>query len=174
MTENTAACLTCRYYISSVGEKGFCRLYDHETTMPEKSCPRFEEKPVREAAETPEIKKMPDKKNRKFTYVLMIGAIASSIFLCVIGLMFGVNLIMSVFTVDTISETSKFFTAVMTAVLFLIACFLLFALGRKYRWAMILEIILTLAALTVLLFFSKSVFDSFLSYTVRYITAIFS
>lgn len=174
MSESAAVdCFACRHYISSVGEKGYCRLYNHETSLPEKSCPRFEDKPARKTEEAPAVKKSPDKKSRKNTYVLMFGALASCILLGVIGLMFGVNLIMSVYAVDTIPSELKFLTTVVTAVVFLACCLLLFVLGKKYKWVMVLEIILTLVLLTVILLFSKSVFDSFLGYIVRYITMIF-
>lgn len=38
------ACLDCKHYTEDIGDKGYCKLYRHNTASPEIACPKFESK----------------------------------------------------------------------------------------------------------------------------------
>lgn len=38
------SCLDCKHYTEDIGDKGYCKLYRHNTASPEIACPKFESK----------------------------------------------------------------------------------------------------------------------------------
>lgn len=46
------SCLNCRYYTDDIGDKGYCKLYRHNTSSPDVACPKFEKKELKERRST--------------------------------------------------------------------------------------------------------------------------
>lgn len=42
--ENKNSCENCKYFSDGLSEKGYCKLYHHNLTEPERICSRFEQK----------------------------------------------------------------------------------------------------------------------------------
>lgn len=42
------SCLNCKHYTEDIGDKGYCKLYRHNTASPEVACPKFEKKETKE------------------------------------------------------------------------------------------------------------------------------
>lgn len=172
MDKKDKSCFTCDQYIASVGEKGYCRLYSHETSLPEKACPRYEEKKKKPEPEAQFINKK-YKKHGSYKNVITYGAFVSSTVLVVIGLIFSFNLGISVLSLDTIPTFIKGVTIVVLLILFFLSIFILFVLAKKYMWARFLEIAVAFTVVILILIYSNTVFESFINYIVRYIEFLF-
>lgn len=46
------SCLDCKHYTEDIGDKGYCKLYRHNTASPEIACPKFERKETKERRNT--------------------------------------------------------------------------------------------------------------------------
>ena len=172
MNKEEKTCFNCDQYIASVGEKGYCRLYSHETALPEKACPRHKEKKNKPELKADFIEKT-QKKHVNYRNVITFGAFASSTFLIVIGLIFGFNLSISVLALDTIPNFVKVLTIAVSLLILLVTGLILYYFGKKYMTARILEIIVAFIAVILFLIYSDTVFESFINYIVRYIEFIF-
>ena len=172
MNKEEKTCFNCDQYIASVGEKGYCRLYSHETTLPEKACPRHVEKKKKLETEADFIEKSL-KKHVSYRNVITFGAFASSTFLVVIGLIFGFNLSISVLAIDTIPNFVKVLTIAASLLILLVTGLILYYLGKKYMTARVLEIIAAFTAVILFLIYSDTVFESFINYIVRYIEFVY-
>ncbi len=42
------SCLNCKHYTDDIGDKGYCKLYRHNTSSPDVTCPKFEKKETKE------------------------------------------------------------------------------------------------------------------------------
>lgn len=42
------SCLDCKHYTDDIGDKGYCKLYRHNTASPEFACPKFDKKETKE------------------------------------------------------------------------------------------------------------------------------
>lgn len=47
MSKNES-CLNCKYYTDDIGDKGYCKLYRHNTSSPDVACPKFEKNETKE------------------------------------------------------------------------------------------------------------------------------
>lgn len=52
------SCLNCRYYTDDIGEKGYCKLYRHNTSTPDVACPKFEKKENKEKRSSFNVERM--------------------------------------------------------------------------------------------------------------------
>ena len=167
------SCFECNSYIGSVGEKGFCKLYDHETTSPEIACPRFEEKEKKTIpVEQPEVKKQSETK-LKIVNILLVGFFLASTIITVLGLIFAMYLGISVVVNDSIPGMLKMMTTFVLLVLVLIGTYVLFTLGKKFLWARFLEIIFAIVAVVVILMKYETIWSSLTVYIARFISIIY-
>jgi len=166
-------CYSCDKYIASVGEKGYCKLYHHETPLPEKPCPRFEPKQVIDKTGDFSVQENSGK-DESIKNILIVGAFFASTVLTIIGMMFSFNLSMSVLTVEKIPILFKLVTIVLSVAFILLFSYVLFILGKRFLWARIAEIILTIIVVVVNLVFSTEIFETFSNYILRYIELLAS
>ena len=82
--ENKNSCENCKYFSDGLSEKGYCKLYHHNLTEPERICSRFEQKEEKrkdspnEADYTknaPETGRLKYKNNKRLLYLIGIVSI---------------------------------------------------------------------------------------------------
>lgn len=167
------SCFECKSYIGSVGEKGFCKLYDHETTSPEIACPRFLKKEKITIPDVqPEVKKQSETRLR-IVNVLMVGAFLASTVLTILGFIFALYFGISVAVNDYIPGVLKLMTVFVLFVLVLFGTYILFTLGKKYLWVRFLEIIIAIAAVAVILMKYETIWSSLTVSIAKFIEIIY-
>ena len=100
--ENKNSCENCKYFSDGLSEKGYCKLYHHNLTEPERICSRFEQKEEKrkdspiEADYTknaPETGQLKYKNNKRLLYLIGIVSIfILSIALLLVDIVFAVEL----------------------------------------------------------------------------------
>lgn len=162
MTNSTdeQSCFDCRFFTQAIGEKGYCTLYHHETVLPEKICPRFEQIENNETVNTSEPQKVDDA-SRKFDTYLVVGAFFASFILSafafIILLVFGKSIIV----VGEIPDYIKVILISAASFLLLLFFYFLLRFGKKYTWARIVEMVLALiACIVALIYFNSIIFSA--------------
>lgn len=155
------ACFDCDYFTKAVGEKGYCKLFHHETALPEKACPRFEEKKevVHEPSEhAPETI---DASSRRFINLLLIGSFFGSTVLAILAFLIVLIYTVTVLPIADIPMSFKLFTVSAGVLAVLLFTYILFTLSKKYVAARVFEIIFALiVSLVLLLYLDKIIFYS--------------
>lgn len=167
-------CFGCRYYIGSVGEKGYCRLFDHETPVPEIACPRFEEKPEKEApAENPVVERHSEAR-LKIRNALLVGSFLASTIITILGLIFAMYFSISVMVNDSIPGTLKLLSVFVLLFLVLFGTYILFTFGKKYLWVRFFGIIFAIFAVAVILLHYETIWSSLTVYIAKFIEIIYA
>ncbi len=151
-------CKNCTYFSRGLTEGGYCKLYRHNLSMPERICSRFEPKRepktvLSQRAEEGTHKKIlkpavGNKSTRRLTYFIgLICTIILSIVVLFVGVLFA-----SVVIAQEVGISVKLGTmAVALSVLFLFSWHLVMLL-RRHRWVYVVYLVLTLALVLLLLF----------------------
>lgn len=148
-------CKNCIYFSHGLTEGGYCKLYRHNLTMPERICSRFEPKQetVRRNETGDETRKAIEKStgnyktSKRLSYLIgVICSIILSIVVLLIGVVFAAVVIAQEVTVPVKIGTM----AVAFSVFFLFVWHLVMLL-RKRRWVYIVYLVLTLVVVTLLL-----------------------
>ena len=174
MAEEKQGCYGCDHYIASVGEKGYCKLYRHETSLPEMCCPRYEER-KKEEPKPKEIKRVEKKtpvlqKNGNF---LALAAFFACTVLTVIGLMFGLYFSVTVFSLTYISTSVKVISFFATLAVILFGAFLMFNIGKKYLVARLLELFTTVLVVVSVLINYETIWFRFHNLVIQIIDYFF-
>ena len=100
--ENKSSCENCKYFSDGLSEKGYCKLYHHNITVPERICSRFEEKEEKKTFSHTEesfAKAVPEKAQFKYKYskrlsyfIGIVSAFILSIALLLVDIVFAVEL----------------------------------------------------------------------------------
>ncbi len=155
--ENKNTCYDCEYFTDGIGKNGYCSLYRHNISLPEKICSKFEKKKKdqtvlrnkesfsEEASRKSEFKY---KYDRHLSYFI---GIISAFVLVIAFLIFDILFVAELHSHMLPLPVKLGSIAVLTAV-FLIYSWQLFMFLRKFRWAFIpyLIIAITLILLIVL------------------------
>ena len=167
-------CYDCEYYMSSVGENGYCKLYRHETTMPEIACPRHEEK-SKAKPEVHEIKisgnKTTFKRNESF---LALASFFACTVLTVIFLMFALYFTVTVYSMPYFSIPSKALILIVTLAAIFLITFLLFTAGKKYMLMRLIELFLTVFVVVFVLIKYETIWFQFHGLVVKIIDLLFN
>lgn len=167
--EEKRSCFGCEHYIASVGEKGYCRLYRHETTVPEICCPRFEEK-KQVVRETTEIKtETKTTENRQSINFLAMASFFACTVLTVIVLMFGLYFVVTIFGINTLPSVAKVSILVLTLALIALLILFLFNMGKKYLVARLLELFFTVFIMVFVLINYETIWFSFHGFVVNFV-----
>ncbi len=157
--EKKDSCLNCKYFSDGLSEKGYCKLYHHNITMPERICSRFEKKEEKQTVlQSNECKDCCTKTaqnrtlfnykdNNRLTY--FIGVVCSFILivtLLLVDIAFAVEL-----HPHKIALPVKIGTLSVVMAFFLFFAWHTLMLLRKYRWMYILYLIVSLV-LVLLIF----------------------
>lgn len=167
--EENKSCFDCEHYIATVGEKGYCKLYRHETTVPEICCPRFEEKKkiVRETTELKIEEKTSDSR-QKINFLAMASFFACTV-LTVIILMFEMYFIVTIFEIDIIPTPIKIGILVLSLALIALFILFLFNIGKKYLVARLLELFFTVFIMVTVLINYETIWFSFHNFIVDFV-----
>ncbi len=155
--EKNVSCENCKYFSDGLSEKGYCKLYHHNITAPERICSRFEQKEEKQAVShigesvimtLPDNARLKYKYNRRLTY--FIGIVCS--FILIVALL----LIDIVFAVELhphrISLPVKIGTLSVVMAFFLFFSWHTLMLLRKYRWMVVPYLIVSLGLICLVLF----------------------
>lgn len=170
--EKANDCFDCKFYNASVGEKGYCTLYRHETVLPEIACIKYEKKQDEPQNDSFAVRHM-TARWRRFINALMYGAFASCTVLTVISLMMCAYLDIEVFTIQQISPIFKILIVVLTAIFVLFMTHLLFILAKKYITARILELLLAIAVVIYILINYDTIWFDFTNFSVHLVDYVF-
>lgn len=154
------ACFDCDYFTKAVGEKGYCKLFHHETALPEKACPRYEEKKDVIPEPSEHAPEAIDPPSRRFINLLLIGSFFSSTVLAVLAFIIVLIYTVTVMPLADIPMSFKLLTVAAGIFAVLLFTYILFTLSKKYAVARILEIVLTLIiSIVFLLYFNQIIFN---------------
>ena len=157
---NNESCEKCKYFSSGLSEKGYCKLYHHNISEPERICSRFEkkdEKPLISRQEC-ETKKALNISEFKYKYTRRLGYLIGIV--CAFIMIVALLLVDIVFAVElhphSIPLPVKMGTHAVVLSMFLFFTWHTMMLLRKYRWVAIpYFIISTLLVLIVIFDFSN-------------------
>ena len=174
VAEEKQGCYGCDHYIASVGEKGYCKLYRHETSLPEMCCPRFEEKKKDEPQIHEKIKiekKTPVlRQNENF---LALAAFFACTVLSVIGLMFGLYFVITLIGLPFVLTAVKVLTVLGTFALSLLGIFFLFNLGKKFLVARLFELFITVFVVAYVLINYETIWFNFHNFIMQVFYFVF-
>lgn len=156
--EKKVSCENCKYFSDGLSESGYCKLYHHNITMPERICSRFEQKEEKKqtvshtevSSTKPELDKaqLKYKYNRRLSY--FIGIVCS--FILIVALL----LVDIVFAVElhphSISLPVKIGTLSVVMAIFLFFSWHTLMLLRKYRWMVVPYFIVALGLVCLVTF----------------------
>lgn len=155
--ENKNSCENCKYFSDGLSEKGYCKLYHHKLTEPERICSRFEQKEEKrkdspnEADYTknaPETGRLKYKNNKRLLYLIGIVSIfVLSIALLLVDIVFAVELYPHLIPLPV-----KIGTLAVVLAVYLFFVWHNMMLLRKYRWTAVLYFILALAVIVLVIF----------------------
>ncbi len=152
--EEKNVCKNCMYFSRGLIEGGYCKLYRHNLSMPERICSRFEPRSETARSETGDetdeaIEKSTGKYKRSKRLAYLIGVVCT-IILSVVLLLIGV-IFASVVIVQDVTVPVKLGTmAVALSVFFLLVWHLVIFLRRR-RQIYIAYLVLTLVIAALLL-----------------------
>lgn len=160
-------CFNCRFFTKAIGEKGYCILYHHETSLPEKPCPRHEKEQIDESKNIQRPEDV-DYKSRRIKKNLFIGSALASLvlsgFAVFVLIVFGVNVI----THEELSVLMKSFTLLVAISFVFVTIFSLFYFGRKSERLRTIEILLAFFVCVI----SLISFNSIISTTNGFVEAL--
>lgn len=162
MTNSTDehSCFDCRFFTKAIGEKGYCTLYHHETVLPEKICPRFEQNESNDVMNTSKPQKVDDA-SRRFDKYLVIGAFFASFILSAFAFIILIVFGKSIIVVGEIPASIKVLSIFAGSCLLLLFIYFLFRFGKKHTWARIVEMVLALiACIVALIYFNSIIFSA--------------
>lgn len=155
--ENKSSCENCKYFSDGLSEKGYCKLYHHNITVPERICSRFEEKEEKKTFSHTEesfAKAVPEKAQFKYKYskrlsyfIGIVSAFILSIALLLVDIVFAVEL-----HPHSIPLPAKIGTLAVVLAIFLFFVWHNMMLLRKYRWMVIPYFILALLLIILVTF----------------------
>lgn len=166
-------CFDCKFYNASVGEKGYCTLYRHETVMPEIACIKYEKQEDEPKSKSRFVATYEGNGRRKIINALMFSAFAACTVLTVIGLMLGAYLNIAVFSIPQFPTVYKVISVLLTAVIALFVTHMLFILAKKYITARIIELVLAVAVVIIILVNYDTIWFNFTNLTVHFVNLIF-
>lgn len=154
--DNKKTCSDCEYFSEGLGEKGYCKLYHHNISIPERVCSRFEKKqektqlPKRKACYTEITQKKSQfkyKYNRRLSYLIgIISAFVLVIALLLVDIVFAVELFP-----HEIPLPAKIGTLAVVLAMFILFTWQTMVLLRKHRWVFVPYLILALALILLVL-----------------------
>lgn len=175
MEENHAdSCFTCRHYTDSLGEKGYCMLYRHETTLPSISCVKHEIKTV-DPKKIKEYKtaEKPDS-SRRYINFLAFASFFSSTVLTVIAMLFALYFCITVFSVNGFETVYKVVILLGSLTVALFFTYMLYTLGKKFLAARLIELFFTVFIVVYVLMNYNTIWFSFHNLILEFIDLIFS
>lgn len=137
--ENKSSCKNCKYFSDGLSEKGYCKLYHHNITVPERICSRFEKKEEKQTV--PHIDEsykntayqkaqFKYKYNKRLLYLIgIVSAFVLSIAVLLVDIVFAVEL-----HPHAIPMPVKIGTLAVVLAMFLLFVWHNMMLLRKYRW----------------------------------------
>ncbi len=150
--ENKAVCKDCEYFSSGLSENGYCKLYHHNLSMPERICSRFE--PKKNIKRTSPIRNTPSDLKIKSTYGQHLSY--------TIGVVSSIVMILALLLIDIVFAVELFphpipFPAKIGALAVVFSGFLLVSwhtlvILRKNRWLYIPYLIISIAVLSLVVF----------------------
>lgn len=160
-------CIVCKHHVDFVGEKGYCKIYRHETLLPEDACPLFEpceeKKDINFEKTTYQLPQSSVQKNSGFKNFLIIISHFSCIVLTVVELFFGVNLGMMIASSETIPPILKVAVIFLSIVFMLLPVILFFKLIKKSVAAQVTSILFTVVV-TFLVISNKLLWFTFFQF----------
>ena len=155
--ENKSSCENCKYFSDGLSEKGYCKLYHHNITVPERICSRFEQKEEKQTV--PHIDESNKntvyqkaqfkyKYNKRLSYFIgVVSAFVLSIAVLLVDIVFAVEL-----HPHAISLPVKIGTLAVVLAMFLFFVWHNMMLLRKYRWMVVPYFILALLIIILVAF----------------------
>lgn len=177
------SCLNCRYYTDDIGEKGYCKLYRHNTATPDVPCPKFEKNESKERKNTPIAEKAKVSvlselsKNKYKSSVnkgLLISSVVCTAVLSILLLIFSATICVTFATAAQVSLLHRvIFIVLVTAFvisLIVVVCMLL----SRFKVMRIIIPVISMVIVIVMLIFSDKVWFDFYSLIIVLSETIFN
>ena len=164
--EQKESCLNCIYYTDDIGKKGYCKLYRHNTPMPDFACPKFEKKEPRERRNTLTVEMVKDivmsevSKNRyKFSMnrMLMMASVVCITVLSVLLLIFSTTLCVTLATFNQVSVLHRTIFIILVAAFVISSIVIVCMLLSRFKVMRIIIPIISMAVVIILLVFSNEI-----------------
>lgn len=165
--EKKAVCNNCSHYSDGLGEKGYCKLYHHNISVPERVCSRYEMKKrkIYDFRRATEEKKDAEKvekyaqDTRRLSYMTgIVELIVLSIVSIIISFLFGRSVVLL-----PISSYAKILAILFMTFVFILFIRFLVMMLRKYRKAAF--IVYTVLTLALLILFGVNFYNVWLFVT---------
>ncbi|MBP3442251.1 MAG: hypothetical protein J6L62_05535 [Clostridia bacterium] len=166
------SCLNCRYYTDDIGDKGYCKLYRHNTASPDVACPKFEKKETKERKDTQEAEKVKGSvlselsKNKYKASVnkgLLISSVVCTAVLSILLLIFSATICVTFATAGQVSLLHRVIFIVLVAAfvisLIVVVCMLL----SRFKVMRIIITAVSIVIVVVMLIFSDRIWFDFYS-----------
>ena len=169
------SCFDCEYYTTSIGEKGYCKLFRHETTLPDTACTRYEKKeaPKYDTGDYSFIPEHTESESMKVINILMVSAFFACTVLTIIGFILGFYFNISVVSTEEIPVVLKILSVLLTVAAVLFGAYVLFSLGKKYVGARIAELFLAVFIVMFVLLNYEDIWSDFSTFTLQAVKFLF-
>ena len=181
--ERKDSCTDCKHYTDSIGAKGYCKLYRHNTSSPDIACPKFEKIENKERKSTLTVERVREivisevsKSRSKFSMnrIWMMTSVVCTTVLSVLLLIFSTTLCATLATFNQVSLLHRVIFIVLVAAfvisLIVIVCMLL----ARFRVMRIVVSVLALITVIILLVFSDEVWFDFYSVIINLSETVFN
>lgn len=150
--ENRRVCESCKYFSHGLSENGYCRLYHHNLSMPERICSRYEPKQENAANKTTDTEafkpKIKSTYRRHLSYSI---GVVSSIIIIIAALLIDVVFAVELFQ-HPIALPVKIGTLAVVISGFLIFLWHILTLLRRNRWLYIPYMLVSVSIILLVLF----------------------
>ncbi len=177
------SCLECRHYTDDIGDKGYCKLYRHNTSAPDVACPKFEKKESKEKRSSFNVEKVKsyvmDEANRSryknsANKMLFALSVACMSVLSILLIFFSVVLCATLATFAEVRVLHKVIFIVVTGSFVISFIVILGMLLSKFRVMRLIIPMVSLVILICMLVFSDEVWFDFNSLIMQISETIFN
>lgn len=181
--EKKESCLNCRHYTDDIGDKGYCKLYRHNTSLPDFACPKFEKKEARERRNTLTVEMVKDivlsevsKNKNKFSMnrMLMMASVVCITVLSVLLLIFSTTLCATLATFNQVSVLHRTIFIILVAAFVISSIVIVCMILSRFKAMRIIILIISLAVVIILLAFSNEIWFDFHSLIINLSETIFN
>lgn len=181
--EQKNSCLDCIHYTDSIGDKGYCKLYRHNTSSPDVACPKFEKNENKERKNTLTVEMVKEivisevSKNRhKFSMdrILMMTSVICTTVLSVLLLIFSTTLCVSLATFNQVSVLHRVIFIVLVAAFVISFIVIVCMLLSRFKVMRIIVPAVSFVTVIFLLAFSNEVWFDFHSLIINISETIFN
>lgn len=168
--EHKDSCLNCRHYTDNIGDKGYCKLYRHNTSLPDVVCSKFEKNDIPERRNTFTVERVREivisevTKNRyKFSMnrLMTMTSVVCTTVLSVLLLIFSTTLCATLATFNQVSVLHRVIFIVLVAAFVISFIVIVCMLLSRFRVMRIIVPIVSLIIVIILLVFPVEIWFDF-------------